>query len=119
PMLAGPSDAPDLNALLAQRESELLSVVMQYRGGGFGRGGGGRPANTDRDPTRWLDGLKKLPFDTLTRPAQIDYILLRTALEHDLKRQQARDKKTDRPPTPKDDTGIIGRPIGRDALMVE
>ncbi len=111
----GPSDAPNLKALLSQPRSELIPVVEQYAGGRFGRG----RARPDRDPARWLDALAKLDFDTLSRDGQIDYILLRTHLERELKRQELREKGFARPVPPKDDTGITGRPIGHEALLVE
>jgi dipeptidyl aminopeptidase/acylaminoacyl peptidase/uncharacterized protein (DUF885 family) len=116
----GPSDAPDLKALLAQPRSELVPVIERYAGGGFGRGrGGDRGGPTDRDPARWLDALKKLDFDKLSRDGQIDYVLLRTQIERDLKQRQLREKGAPRPIPPKDDTGIVGRPIGREAMLAD
>lgn len=110
-----PSDAPDLAALLASPRSEFAGVLSQY-GGGFGRGGGGR---TPSDPSRWLAGLKDVDFDELSRPAKADYLLFKVQLERELKRQELRQSGAGRPPVPKDDSGITGRPIGRDALQIE
>ncbi|HET6573112.1 MAG TPA: DUF885 family protein [Fimbriiglobus sp.] len=113
----GPSDAPDLKALLSEPRSELAPAIEQYLGGGFGRGRSrSRP---DRDPARWLAALAKLDFDKLSRDGQIDYILLRTHLEREVKRRELRGNGAARPAAPKDDTGITGRPIGRDAVCAE
>ena len=103
---AGPSDVPDLQALLATPQSEFAPVLTAY-----GRG------RTDRGPALWLAGMKKVTFDDLSRPAQVDYLLFKNYLERDLARQEVRTAA--RPPAPKDDTGITGRPIGRGALLVE
>jgi dipeptidyl aminopeptidase/acylaminoacyl peptidase len=106
--LKGPSDVPDFAELLATPQSEFTPVLDAYR---FGR--------PDRDAARWLAGLKKVPFDELTRPAQVDYLLFKTHLEREVKRQQLRQPGVPRPPVPRDDTGIVGRPIGREALIAE
>ena len=117
----GPSDAPDVAALLASPQSELGAVVA--RSGGFGgRGGpgrGGPPSASDRDPAHVLAALRRLDFAGLSREGQVDYLLLKARLERDVKRAELQAKGDRRPPVPKDDTGIVGRPIGRDALMVE
>jgi dipeptidyl aminopeptidase/acylaminoacyl peptidase/uncharacterized protein (DUF885 family) len=115
----GPTDAPDLKALLSQSQSELAPVIEQHLGGRFGRGRGDRSGRADRDPARWLDALAKLDFDGLSRDGKIDYVLLRTYFEREAKRQELRQKGVTRPVAPKDDTGITGRPIGRDALLAE
>jgi len=103
-----PADVPNLASILAAPRSEFEAVLNQ-----FGRGQFGRRA----DPARWLAGLKDVDFDSLSRPAQADYLLFKTLLERDVKRSELRNAA--RPPAPKDDTGIGGRPIGRDAMMVE
>jgi uncharacterized protein (DUF885 family) len=115
PVLTGPSDAPDLKALLSHPQSELIPAIEQHLGRRFGRG----RSRTDRDAARWLDALKKLDFDKLSRDGQIDYILLRTYFEREAKRQELRQSGAARPAAPKDDTGITGRPIGREALLAE
>ena len=121
---AGPSDAPDLVALMAAPASEFAPVLTRFRGGAGGRPGGGGGAGgggprPDQDPARWLDGLKAVPFDTLSPSARADYLLFKNHLEHQLKTQELRTKKVDRPMPPKDDTGITGRPIGREALLAD
>ena len=67
----------------------------------------------------WLAALQKIDFDALPRDAQVDYILLRNRIESDLRRAQLRDNPPTLPPRRTDDSGISGRPIGRDALEAE
>ncbi|HUR55252.1 MAG TPA: prolyl oligopeptidase family serine peptidase, partial [Gemmataceae bacterium] len=114
---AGPPDAPDLTVLMALPQSELQAVIRQYTSGFNGRGGG-RQAPTWSDPKRFLEAMNRIPFDDLSPTAKADYVMLRNRVETDLKRAGLNAKKIARPPVPKDDTGIVGRPIGREALMV-
>jgi uncharacterized protein (DUF885 family) len=100
----GPSDAPDLAKLLESPRSEFIPAFPQY-------------FRSRADAGRWLEGLKSVKFNDLSRDGQVDYLLFKTQLEREVKRQSMKDAK--RPPVPKDDTGIVGRPIGREALMVE
>src|SRR2546430_1768438 len=64
----------------------------------------------------WLAALGKLDFDKLSREGRVDYLLLKNHIEHELRR-------LDLPPAKeagkKDASGIVGRPIGREALLVE
>lgn len=114
PAPAAGADAPNLAGMLARPRSEMLPVLQRY-GGGRGRGRGAGPI--DRDPARWLDGLKGIPFDTLSTAGQVDYVLLRNSIERQQRRAGLKDE--DRPSPPTDDTGITGRPIGRAALVAE
>ena len=119
---AGPSDAPDILALIAVPQSEMQPVIRQFTGGGFGGrggGGGGRPTPSDRDPVKFLAAMERIPFDSLSPTAKADYVMLRNIVERDRARAELRAKKIETPKVPKDDTGIVGRPIGREALMVE
>jgi hypothetical protein len=127
-LAGGEPDVPDLTELLAFPQSEMRGVISAYanRGGGgrgagaaaaatFTRGTGGRNAQFYKD---WLAALQKLDFDSLSRDAQIDYLLLRTRIQTDLRRIELRDT-TQQLPIVKDESGISGRPIGTDALMIE
>ena len=100
----GTSDAPDLKTLMETPRSEFAPAFGQYY-------------RLRADATRWLEGLKSVRFNELTREGKVDYLLFKTQLEREVKRRDLKDAK--RPPVPKDDTGIVGRPIGRDALMLE
>lgn len=111
----GESDAPDLAAMLAARPSEMIPVVERYTGVGRGR----RRAPDTRDPGRWLAALAQIDFDKLSRAGQIDYLLLRAHLERDRRLAELRATAAPTPPRPADDTGINGRPIGREAVLAE
>jgi uncharacterized protein (DUF885 family) len=83
------SYAPDLNELLMYPQSEMRGIVQRYQGGG-GRGGGGggrrgggggRGAVTKQYYDDWLAALAKLNFDSMSRNAQVDYLLLKNRIE--------------------------------------
>ncbi len=127
---ADTSDVPNLAQLLALPVSEMQAVVRAYQSD---RGRGGRLAQAGIAPPRghdpdqllrakkvhegWLLALRKLDFDRLSRDAQIDYLLLRNAIERELARMAlpAQPRSKPRP----DSSGISGRPIGRAALELE
>jgi hypothetical protein len=102
----GPSDTPELATLLGTPRSEFTGVFSQ-----FGRG--------RTEPIRWLNGLKGVKFNDLSRPAKVDYLLFKVHLEREARRQEFRASGANRQPIPKDVTGITVGPIGRDALMAE
>jgi len=123
----GPSDVPDLAALLAAPRSDFAPVLDRYRGaagggrrggGGGGRGGPGQADNTDRAKT-WLAALKAVEFDTLTRPGQIDYLLFKHQLETQIKLSELRAKLGPPALSPPDASGIRGRPIGAEMIQAE
>jgi hypothetical protein len=135
-------------ASLRQSELREIIQAYTGRGGGGGRrggGGGGGPATRQSaepellTPTRgeggdtaatrptgpprqyyadWLAALGKLDFDALGREGQVDYVLLRTRIETDLRRAELRDNP---PAVPRlqDASGITGRPIGREGIAIE
>ena len=117
------AEVPDLRALMAYPSDEMRGIVQKYRAG-FGRGGRGgpdAPAGTPPAPdihyyAGWLSALKKLDFDKLSRPAQIDYLNLRNAIEIQIRRAES--KPAAGLTTKQDASGIKGRPIGREALML-
>jgi len=121
-------DVPDLAELIAFPQSEMRGVIAAYanRGGGgrgagaaaaasFTRGTGGRTSQFYKD---WLAAMQRLDFDALNRDGQIDYLLLRSRIEADLRRIELRDN-AQQLPVVKDESGISGRPIGTEALIVE
>jgi len=103
---SGPSDAPDLMAMIQAPRSELATMLEQS-------------GRRNTEPARWLAGLKEVDFATLSRPGQVDYLLFKLHLEREIQRQELRTSGVPRPTAPKDDSGIPGRPIGREALLVE
>ena len=119
------AEVPDLRALLAFPQDEMRNVVQQFRIGSSrgrgGRGGPGGPGGNVQPPdknfyTGWLKALKKLDFNRLSRAAQIDYLYLRNSIKVQI-------RGAEHPPLTdvagkKDASGISGRPIGREALML-
>ena len=118
-----PTPALDLTTLVTPT-SEMAAVLQRYateRGGrGRGPGGGGdaaeRQARLRKTAENWQLALAKVEFDKLSRTAQVDYLLLKNAVARDLRAASlpvdptARSKKSD-------ESDIVGRPIGRDALL--
>jgi hypothetical protein len=122
--LAGPSDVPDLVALMAEPRSEMAPVLERYRGGAGrfpGGGGGGRNrggGGSAESAKAWLDALKKgVEFDKLSRAGQVDYLLF----QNQLKTQIAASEAKNDPPKPRepDASGIRGRPIGDKQLVAD
>ncbi len=121
---AAPSwpEVPDLGQLLVFPQDEMRDVVQRFRGvrgrgfGGMGGPGGANPASDVKYFSGWLAALKKLDFGKLSRDGQIDYLYLRNTLEVGLRRAS-----NPPPPAPlkTDSSGIAGRPIGREALMLD
>jgi uncharacterized protein (DUF885 family) len=67
--------------------------------------------------TGWLGALRKLDFDGLSPDGHIDYLLLRNHIERELRRLDLQGKTPAEPR--RDDSGITGRPLGREALLSE
>ncbi len=124
------ADVPNLKEMLAAPQSELAVVLQRFQkdrgslGGkltklpGFPKGpvSPERAARLKKFYGDWLAALPKLDFDKLSREGQVDYLLLKNHLERELRR-------LDLPPpkaaAKKDNSGITGRPIGREALLLE
>jgi hypothetical protein len=123
-------DVPDLGELLSFPRSEMAAVLQRYQAdrAKSGRvsmllGAGGAPLPPERVArlkqffTDWTSALGKLKFDELSRDGRVDYLLLKNRLELELRRLDLQDRP--RPEPRKDDSGIAGRPIGREALLSE
>jgi hypothetical protein len=121
----GPSDIPDPKSLI-HKPSDMAAVIQRYQADVLGRGRFPGPNTLTpaerRDRQKllaegWLGAMEKIDFDKLSHEPQVDYLLLRTALQRDLDR--AKDPAGDGPRRPRKDAGdqIVGRPIGRDALL--
>jgi uncharacterized protein (DUF885 family) len=122
------SDRPDLRELLSFPQSEMAAVLQRYRSD---RGKGGRfsalPTSVPKSPegvarskqfyNDWLNALSKLDFDRLGKDGRIDYLLLKNHLERELRRLEIQDLP--RPKSRPDGSGIMGQPIGREALLSE
>jgi uncharacterized protein (DUF885 family) len=123
PIATGPSDVPGLKALFA-RPSELSTVVQRYQAD-FGRGsrgpGPGKPSAERQTQLKkqyevWQSTLSQIDFDKLSHTAQIDYLLLKNTIARDRDRLNRPGESGSRP-RPKAADEIVGRPIGREALL--
>ena len=125
--VAGPIDpapapilpsVPDLAAIIALPQDEMLPVVQRFLGTPGGRGGRRGAAAGDREPAYykgWLAALKTLDFDRLSRNAQVDYLFIKKRSELALARANVV-PQTDIP-RKTDDSGIGGDARGRDGLI--
>lgn len=118
---------PDLQKLMALPQDESLDIVAAFRGnagGGGGRGGrgaaaGGAPAAA-RDVAfhqAWLDALKTLDFDRLSRNAQVNYLAIKRMCEQQIAR--ANFVAPADIPRKTDNSGIPGAARGRDGLILD
>lgn len=132
------SDVPELQELLTYSRSDLRAVIERYQAdrGGGGRGrlasanirppavSADRQAQSQKFLNDWLAALQKIEFEKLSLEGRIDYVLLRRHIEQELARQKLR--PGDAPAgeggerrSPRDESGITGRPIGREALLLD
>src|SRR5262249_47934064 len=109
--------------------SEMRGVIQKYQADRAGvspfRGAAVPRSNAPPSPERlarakkfytvWLAALQKLDFDKLSRDGQVDYVLLRNQIERELRRLERPAGERQ----PADESGIAGRPIGREALLSE
>lgn len=141
-----PSDVPDLQAIMKSPRSEMRPVLSRFFAdrAQIGRMSamvpGRRPAPYSPERaararkfySTWSEALTKLDFDKLSRDAQIDYLLLKNYIAKELHRIDVQEKaQTALVFVPeyiknalarvrvRDESGIEGRPIGRDALLAE
>jgi hypothetical protein len=87
----GDSIVPDLRSIMAMPRSELASIVERWQ---VDRTALNRRYSVSHSPVRrerfrqfhqaWLAQVEQLPFATLSRPAQVDALLLRNRLRHEL-----------------------------------
>lgn len=110
PLQAAPapkfSSVPDLVEMINLPQDEMREVVATFNRAG---GGGGR------NNMAWVEALKSLDFDSLTRNAQVDYLYIKWRAETDL-----RVAGQTIPPGPEfraDASKILGKPRGREGLI--
>ena len=107
------SDVPDLEEIVALPQDEMRDIVARFTGSGGGRQNA--PARDTAYYRAWLDGLRSLDFDRLSRNAQVDYLFIRRTAEMQIARaQQTLDPN---PPRKADTSGIPGPARGRAGLM--
>ncbi len=119
---------PDLQKLMALPQDETIDIVAAFRGpaGGGGGRGGGRGAAPGETPApvrdvafhrAWLESLKTLDFDRLSRNGQVNYLAIKRLCEQQIARANFV------PPTdiPRktDNSGITGAARGRDGLILD
>jgi hypothetical protein len=120
----GPSDIPDPKALI-HKPSEMADVIQRFQADLFGRSRfpglptlspGERRERQTKQVEGWLAALEKIDFGKLSHEGQIDYLLVRNGLRREQNRlkEPAADGPRRRP---KDTNEIVGRPIGREALL--
>jgi hypothetical protein len=125
------ASVPDLRELIALPQDEMAPIVAAFMGPQPRQGPGAPPPSAGSAPAApaslaapvrdatfyrgWLAALKTLDFKTLSRPAQVDYLYIRTIAEQQL----ARAGRAAAPPAPRktDDTGIGGTARGRQGLI--
>jgi hypothetical protein len=114
------ASVPDLNEIIALPHDEMRDIVSRFnsegnRGGGRGaQPAAGAPA-APRDNRAWLQALKSLDFNALSRNAQVDYLYIKWRAETDIAHETE-----NIPPGPAfraDESGIKGKPRGRDGLI--
>ncbi len=116
------NEVPDLNELIALPQDEMRGVVVRFIGPSGGRGGrgatnspgGGRPRQYYLD---WLEALKTLDFDGLSRNAQVDYLFIKKTCERQIARIDFVPEAN--PPRKTDNSGIPGAARGRTGLVFD
>jgi hypothetical protein len=120
---------PNLEEILSLPQDEMTNIVQRFRGAGGGRGGrsGGPPAGAGQGAAgavgdrryyeNWLDALKTLDFDSLSRNAQVDYLFIRASAEHQIARGAV--TLPVNAPRKTDDSGIPGAARGRQGLIFD
>lgn len=123
------TDVPDLNAALESREARMPALLEKYQADrrvqavdrrGRATAPAAPPGAADRRDSAeqfnaaWNTALDQLDFDGLSRDDRIDYLLLRNQLKYETSRGQA-----PQPPRSTDPSALVGRPVGRAALLRE
>jgi uncharacterized protein (DUF885 family) len=123
------ASVPNLDEVIGLGQDELRDIVNRFNAEGRGAGGrggrGGPPsppaaasagqATAGRDNRAWLEALKSLDFDSLSRNAQVDYLYMRWRAETDIA-----NLTEVIPPGPAfrpDASKILGKPRGRVGLI--
>ncbi len=112
------NEAPNIEELLAVPTNRMEPVLARYAAD-FARGGRGnsRGRSVSRDSVeRWIAAIEEIPFDEYTVQEQVDYLMLRNALQNQHRRMDLPREAGEEVTGP---AGIRGRPIGREALLVE
>jgi uncharacterized protein (DUF885 family) len=122
------ASVPNLDEIVGLGQDELRDIVNRFNAeGGRGGGRGGRPpslpaeasagqaAGGGRDNRAWLEALKSLDFDALSRNAQVDYLYMKWRAETDI--VNATEVIPPGPEFRPDASKILGKPRGRAGLI--
>ena len=111
-------DVPDLQALIALPQDEMIGIVERFRSSlGGGRRGQPAPARGAAYYRQWLTALESLDFDALSRNAQVDYLYIRRTAELRIERDGVALPPPESNPRRQDDSGIPGPARGREGLL--
>lgn len=117
---------PDLQKLMALPQDETIDIVAAFRGTAGGGRGGGRGAAPGGAPApvrdvafhqAWLEALKTLDFDRLSRNGQVNYLAIKRMCEQQIAR--ANFVPPANIPRKTDNSGIPGAARGRDGLILD
>jgi hypothetical protein len=117
---------PDLQKLMALPQDETIDIVTAFRGTAGGGRGGGRGAAPGGAPApvrdvafhqAWLEALKTLDFDRLSRNGQVNYLAIKRMCEQQIAR--ANFVPPANIPRKTDNSGIPGAARGRDGLILD
>jgi hypothetical protein len=126
------ADAPDIAALLNAPLSEMVPILQRYqtdlasfrrpaqRGEGPLSPAPALPAGRKDFLKSWRAALARLDFRPLSLDGQIDFLLLRNSVDIEIRKMESLERRPAAEPLrPADAGGIPGRPIGREALLLE
>ena len=122
------NDVPNLELMIAKPTTLMELVIGKYNAENRSRFRGRRrrsrdnaqqQSSTQRHNTQqWLDALYEVDFDSLPQSGKIDYILLRNRLQYNAANANRRNGQREAA-NAVDESGIRGRPIGREQLIRE
>lgn len=112
-------DVPDLSRMMSQASSRMQPIIAEYFRGQPGRRGRARGRQGGEQARQrlqqWSTALEELDFDSLDQAERVDYLLLKNRIEYSLKRLDLGATGE----TVRDESGIPGRAIGREAIQLE
>jgi uncharacterized protein (DUF885 family) len=116
------SSVPNLAEIIALPQDEMRDIVARFNeqgprpaGRGGARGAAPEAPAPPRDNRAWLQALKSLDFDRLSRNAQVDYLYVKWRAETDIAHEH--ETIPPGPPFRPDESGIKGKPRGRAGLI--
>jgi uncharacterized protein (DUF885 family) len=130
PSSAAAGDLPDVARLMSTPAGRMQPIIEKFaferrriRSERPAPRADGPPQSGERraDHLRgWQVAVQQLDFNSFSRQDQIDYLLLKNHFERELRRFE----RASNPPVatsglPTDESAVTGRPIGREALLVE